>query len=113
MLDHKTAVPPEMMKLIVKEKIPEVIPVLDELWAGGATRWESIYAEVGPPAEALLLRRFPETNGMLRQSAVRLLGLVGGKDSLPVLEATAKNADPELKVLLEKSTASIRQRLKP
>ena len=113
LLDHKTAVPPEMMKLIVKEKIPEVIPVLDELWAGGATRWESIYAEVGPPAEALLLRRFPETNGMLRQSAVRLLGLVGGKDSLPVLEATAKNADPELKVLLEKSTASIRQRLKP
>jgi len=110
---HKAKVPPEMIKLIVKEKTPEVIPVLDELWAGSPVKWESIYADVGPPAEALLLRRFPEAEGMLRQSVVRLLGIVGGKESLPVLEAASKGANPELRVLLEKSIASIRKRLEP
>ena len=110
---RKAKVPPEMIRLIVKEKIPAVIPVVDELWVGSPTHWESIYGDVGPPAEALLLRRFPDTDGMLRQSAVRLLGKVGGKDSLPVLDAVAKGADSELRVLLEKSTASIRKRLGP
>ena len=113
LIARKAKVPPEMIKLIVKEKNLAVVPVLDELWAGSPTQWESIYGEVGPPVEALLLRRFPDTDGMLRQSAVRLLGVVGRKDSLPVLEAAIKGADSELRVLLEKSIASIRKRPGP
>lgn len=110
MLAKKERIPPEMVALIVKEKTPEIIPILDDLWAGGPTHWEAIYAEVGPSAEAPLLRRFPNTDGMLRQSAVRLLGQVGGEDSLQVLEASVSGADPELKVLLGKSIDSIRTR---
>ncbi len=100
-----------MIALIVKEKNPAVIPVLDELWSRNPTHWESLYGDLGPPAEATLLRRFPGTEGMLRQSVVRLLGRVGGADSLPLLEAATAGADPEMKVLLEKSSASIRSRL--
>lgn len=111
LIARKAKVPPAMIKLIVKEKIPGGIPVLDELWAGSPTHWESLYGEVGPPAEEVLLRRFAETDGMHRQSAVRLLGVVGGKDSLPVLEGCVKGADSELRVLLEKSLAAIHKRL--
>ena len=111
LIAHKAKVPPAMIQLIVKEKISGVIPVLDELWAASPGHWESLYGEVGPPAEEFVLRRFAATDGMRRQSAVRLLGVVGGKDSLPVLEGCLKGADSELRVLLEKSIASIRKRL--
>lgn len=110
LLARKGEVPQEMIALIVKEKNPAVVPVLDELWSRNPMQWESLYGDLGPPAEATLIRRFPSTEGMFRQSAVRLLGRVGGPNSLPLLEAAMAGANPELKVLLEKSSASIRSR---
>ncbi len=109
---HKD-VPEDMIALIVKEKNPGVIHVLEELWKNSPTRWESLYADVGQAAEGDLLRFFPQTDGMLRQSAVRLIGRVGSADSLPVLEAANANADAELKVLIRKSSESIRKRMSP
>lgn len=103
-------VPQEMIALIVKEKIPEVIPVLDQLWSEGSTQWESLYAEVGPPAEPFLLKRFESVDGVLKQSAVRLLGKVGGPSSLPPLEAALNGAHSELRILIGNATASIRSR---
>jgi hypothetical protein len=110
LLARKGEVPQEMIALIVTEKNPAVVPVLDELWSRKPTQWESLYGDLGPAAEATLIHRFPSTEGMLRQSAVRLLGRVGGPQSLPLLEAAVAGANPELKVLLEKSSASIRRR---
>ena len=107
---HKE-VPQDIVALIVKEKNPDVIPVLDVLWEQNPTRWESLYGEAGPAAEATLLRRFATTEGMTRQSAVRLLGRVGGAESVPLLEAAATEANSELKVLLAKAVESIRGRL--
>lgn len=111
LLTAKKEVPVGMIALIVKEKNILVIPVIDQLWSTSPTHWESLYAEVGAPAETTLLRRFPTTEGALRQSAVRLLGKVGGQDSLPYLESANDGAGPELKVLIEKATASIRSRM--
>jgi hypothetical protein len=111
LLDRKEEVPQEIIALIVKEKNAGVVPVLDALWLRNPTPWESLYGDLGPAAEATLIRRFPEAEGMLRQSVVRLLGRVGGADSLPLLDAAATGANAELKVLLEKSSASIRSRL--
>ena len=107
---HKE-VPEAVIALIVKEKNPAVIPVLDALWAQNPTRWEALYGEAGPAAEATLLSRLANSEGMSRQSAVRLLGRVGGAESLPLLEAAGVDANPELKVLLAKAAASIRGRL--
>lgn len=104
-------VPPEMVALIVKEKNAAVIPILDELWFKNPMAWESLYADLGQPAEATVIRRFPETKGTIRYSAVRILGRVGGADSLPLLAAAGAGADPELKVLLEQAQRSIRGRL--
>jgi hypothetical protein len=113
LLARKAKVPPEIIALIVKEKNPAVVPILDGLWFGSPTKWESLYGDVGPPAEALLLKHFPATEGMLRQSTIRLLGRVGGAASLPVLAGAVAGADAEQKVLLEKSAAAIRRRIDP
>jgi len=106
-------VPPEMVALIVKEKNTAVIPILDELWYKNPMAWESLYADLGQTIEATVIHRFPETKGTIRYSAARILGRVGGVDSLPVLAAAASDADPELKVLLEQAQKSIRGRLNP
>jgi predicted Zn finger-like uncharacterized protein len=110
LLARKAEVPQEMISLIVKEKNLAVTPILEDLWITNSTRWESLYGDLGPSIEASLLGRLPDADGMLRQSIVRLLGRVGGTASLPLLEKAAPGADAELKVLLKKSTASIRAR---
>ena len=111
LLARKAPIPDEMVALIVNAKNPGVIPILDALWSESPNRWERPYSEIGQAAEPTLLSRFPQTKGWHRQSAVRLLGRVGGTNSLPVLEAAKTGADPELRVLLDKSIQSIRSRL--
>jgi hypothetical protein len=111
LLKSEKVIPPEMMSLIVKEKNPGIIPILDGLWYGNPMLWESIYGDLGSPAEPALIRRFPDTKGITRYSAVRILGRVGGADSLPVLAAALPNADSELKVLIEQSQQNIASRL--
>lgn len=107
------AVPVDLVALIVKERNADVIPILEQLWADNPTQWESLFGEMGAPVEAVLLKRFPATLGSLRHSSVRILGKVGGADSLPVLEGAAASADAELKVLIEKAVHSIRSRMAP
>lgn len=111
LLDSNNIVPPEIISLIVKEKDLRVIPFLDHLWFKNPSDWESLYADLGPPIEATVIQRFPETQGMPRHSAVRVLGRVGSAESLPVLANAAGKADPELKVLLDNAEKSIRTRI--
>lgn len=110
LLDSNKAVPRDLVVLAVKEKTPGVVDLLDELWFKNPIEWESLYGDVGRPAELTLIRRFPQTQGTIRYSAVRLLGRVGGPDSLPLLETTPEITDPEMKVLLEQARKSIQGR---
>ncbi len=105
------AVPPEIVSLIVKERNTGIIPILDELWFKNPMAWESLFADLGQPIEDTVIRRFPDTSGTIRYSAVRILGRVGGSRSLPVLTAAMAGKDPELKVLIEQSKKSIAARL--
>ncbi len=109
--ERSVVVPQEMIGLIVKEKNAGVIPLLDGLWSKEPMVWEKLYGDMGAVAEGAVLRRFPETQGITRHSAVRLLERVGGADSLPVLESALADADPELKVLIAKSTSAIQRRM--
>ncbi len=113
MLAHGVTVPQEMVELVVRGKNPGVLPVIHELWESNPQKWEFLYGEVGPPAEQALLLRFPTVEGPQRHSIVRLLGKVGGTASLPLLESAMQDANPELRVLLEKSIRSIRERGAP
>jgi hypothetical protein len=104
-------VPPEIVGLIVKERNTGIIPILDELWYKNPVAWESFYSELGQPVEEAVIKRFPDTSGTIRYSAVRILGRVGGSRSLSVLTAEMSGKDPELKVLIEQSKKSIAARL--
>ncbi|MGD9419521.1 MAG: hypothetical protein Q7R22_011310 [Verrucomicrobiota bacterium JB025] len=107
---RKASVPEEMIELIVKEKNPGVLPVIDGLWKEEPGKWEGLYAEMGALAEPTVIQGFPETEGAVRHSAVRLLGRVGGAASLPVLEAARRGAGTELGVLIDQAEKSIRKR---
>lgn len=105
-------VPKEMIALVVKEGITEVAEVLDKLWIKNPTTWESLYADVGPSAEkGLLMHVGINDEGRLR-SLVRILGKLGGQESLQALESMKATAtEPELKILIENSLAAIRSRV--
>ncbi len=111
LMDKQAVVPPEIVALIVKERNIAVIPYLNQLWFKDATTWETLYGEIGQPIEATVIQRFPKTEGPVRYSAVRLLGKVGGPDSIPVLVAATTGANPELKVLLDQAQKAIHERL--
>ncbi len=111
LLARKQAVPKEMVALLVKGKRQCIIPVLDELWLADSATWEPYYIELGSLIEPSLIRRLPEFNAGLRNSAVHILGLVGGRDSLPVLKAARTGADPELLVRIEAAEKSIHKRI--
>ena len=105
------SIPPEIIMLMVKEKNPAVIPILDELWMKTPMAWESYYADFGSTIEATVIQRFPQTKGTVRYSAVRILGRVGKVDSLSVLTAETSVGDSELRVLIEQAKKSIRARI--
>jgi HEAT repeat protein len=66
---------------------------------------------MGAAAEETVIQRFnTSTEALQRRSAARLLGRVGGSNSLPLLEQALTGADAELRVLLEKAIASVRSR---
>lgn len=111
LVEKAEAVPSEIVALIVKEQNRGIIPILDELWFKNPMAWESLYADLGEPIEDTVLKRFPETTGTIRYSAVRILGRVGGILSLAVLTDAMVVKDPELKVLIEQSKKSISVRL--
>lgn len=110
MLDSKIAVPEELIKLIIKSKNPEIIPILEILWQENPAKWESHYASVGQIAEPSLLSLFSSSSGSHRNSAVRLLGRVGTADSLDTLLAAKTGAESELSILLDHAISSIRSR---
>lgn len=105
------SIPPDIIMLMVHEKNPAVIPILDQLWMKTPMAWESQYADFGSAIEATVIRRFPETTGTVRYSAVRILGRVGKVDSLSVLNAETSVGDSELRVLIEQAKKSIRARI--
>jgi len=111
LMEKQAVVPREMVALIVKERNIAVIPYLDQLWFNDATAWETLYGDLGQPIEATVIQRFPKTEGPVRYSAVRLLGKVGGRDSLAVLENVTTGLNPELKVLLEQAQKAVHERL--
>lgn len=100
----------EMVAFLVSRKETSVAPVLDALWAADRTAWEQLYGELGPAIEPLVLARMDQGTIILRHSAVRLLSRVGTSRSLPKLQELRAGADPELRVLLDRAEASIRQR---
>ena len=107
---HKS-VPESMIRILVRHKEADVVPILDELWHTNPTEWESLYGETGVAGEKLLLTHVGDEKVVIRLSAIRLLGRVGvAERSLPVLEKLLPGADGELKITIDRAVAAIRSR---
>ncbi|MDX1679639.1 MAG: hypothetical protein R3242_02810 [Akkermansiaceae bacterium] len=105
-------VPREMVALCIQQQTFEVLPLLHELWLEQALAWESLLTQLGPRAEPMVLGSYEDTRGVLRQSASRILGKIGGKDSLQVLRnASVVSPNPETRIICKKSIAMIEERL--
>lgn len=102
--------PESMVKFLAMRKDTAAIPYVDALWAFDHNRWEEVYGSFGPEVEEKVIARFAGTTGSIRRSAARLLGRVGTKASIPVLEAARQGADSELAVHIDRSLAAIRAR---
>lgn len=100
----------DMVTFLTNRKATMIAPLLEEMWVADATSWEPLYGNLGPVIEPLLLKRFPDTVGSLRQSTVRLLGRVGGAKSATVLQAAQAGADTEQRVLIERALKEISTR---
>jgi DNA-directed RNA polymerase subunit RPC12/RpoP len=113
LIANRKNVPSEMISLALAEKTPGLAPVIHTLWEQNPSQWEQAYRDLGPEAENMLLRQLMTAEGVHLPSAVRLLGRVGGSKSLPALQAALIRANPEIRVLIEKSIESIRARPNP
>ena len=112
LVDAGKPIPLEMVKLAVVEKNAEIIPILDELWFKNPVEWESLYGDIGPPAESTLIRRYSATQGTIRHSATRILGRIGTEASIPILDGAMDKADTELRVLLQQARQAVTARIK-
>jgi hypothetical protein len=110
LLSKDLEVPKEMIALVVKEGITEVVGILDKLWEKNPTAWESLYADVGSAAEAPILAHLDTKDEGKRRSMVRILGKVGGVDGRQALQAMKAGAEPELNILIDASLAAIATR---
>ena len=102
--------PESMVKFLAARKDLEAIPYVDALWAADHNRWEELYGNFGPSIEDRIIARFGGASPSMKRSAARLLGKVGGKASIPVLEGARQGADSELSVFIERSLTAIRAR---
>jgi hypothetical protein len=108
----KFTISKEFFHLLAKVGDTRALAILDELWVADSTEWSDEYANFGSAVEPLVIRRFPSTDGVLRRSAVQMLGRVGGRDSLPVLEAAKQDApNAELRAQIAQSISQINERI--
>jgi hypothetical protein len=103
-------VPSSLVAFLATRKDQAAIPLLDRLWLRDPDKWEEPYSAFGQDIEDKVLGRFPQTTTVQRMSAVRLLGKVGTAKSVPVLEKAQSEADPELKLLIQRALESIKGR---
>lgn len=106
----KKDVPTSLVSLLAKERRSGAVPVVLRLWKFDTSRWESHILEFGPVIEPGLIEDFPNMDAALRKTAVLLLGKVGGRNSLTLLESARQGADNEMKVRIETAEKAIRQR---
>lgn len=104
------AVERDLMALPVREKIPDVVPVLSDLWRTSPTVWEELCIQMGAAMEGPMIRNFQETTGSARHSAARILARIGGPDAARTMRGARPGADPELQSIIDHALDSIESR---
>ena len=107
---EESPVPESVVELTTKEEIAEAIPVVNRLWLENPGLWEKHFAKFGRAIEPLVLEQIDSDDAPLQRSAIKLLGRVGTKNSLPGLLKYTTSRNPEVRVLTERAMSAIRSR---
>lgn len=99
-----------LVALIAKEQTPGAVPVLNGLWVSNPALWDSHFAKFGAEIEPGVLEQLDSEDAPLRRSAIKLLGTVGTKASLPELRKLVDAEDPEVRVLAQRTIERIEGR---
>lgn len=108
----KSVIPVQLGALLAREKRVGAIEIIERQWLEDITRWERTLIDFGPAVEKPLLERLPGLNGVVRGSAINILGQVGGQESLQALdEIRSSGKAQEHSVRIENAIREIRRRL--
>lgn len=107
----RVEIPVSLVALVARERMVDAIPVIKRLWRENSNKWEEYLVAFGGAVEGPVIKDFPAMDTVDRRAAVTVLGKVGGKDSLPLLESARQDNDTELKVRIESAEKAIRARL--
>lgn len=112
LMDKNLEVSDDFVELMIQERPPGTVDAMVGLWVRESNRWENHLSRLGQDAEKALLARLPDAEGGMLYSLVRLLGNCGGRDAANALSELETGKDSELKLLVGKSIAQIREREK-
>lgn len=107
---QKNSPPEHLVRLVANQKIPEAIPTMVAVWETNPVIWDKELVKFGAPIEAALLGKLSSNQPSVRHAAIRILGEVGTKLSLPDLRKALSEADPETRVLAERAIQQIESR---
>ncbi|GAA5483148.1 hypothetical protein [Haloferula sargassicola] len=103
-------VPRPMIEFLVQQHDERAIPFIHELWLKQPRDWEALYGDLGRPIEETVMTALDEDSMLLRMSAIRLLGRVGGARSLAALQQLRSGSAGEIRAQIEQAIASIQNR---
>ncbi len=72
--------------------------------------WENYCVQMGPIIEDAMIQELEADDQSLKQSAARILGRVGGRNSIPILEKIKEHSNPEMVVILNRALEPIAAR---
>ncbi|HVJ45022.1 MAG TPA: hypothetical protein VM511_01470, partial [Luteolibacter sp.] len=108
--EEEKRIPPELVELLAATKTAAALPIVRKLWEKDSTDWERLFGQFGKDAEPVLLEGFEDLEIILKHSAVRILGLVGTKASIPALEKSRTKGGTEINVLIDQTLKAIESR---
>ncbi len=103
-------VPEAIVRLAVTTQDPRAAGPVALLWEQNPNLWGRYLAQLGNPAELLVLPKLSSEDGPLRRSAIKILGSIGSSASTPALEEFLNSPDPETRLLAQRSLSEINSR---
>ncbi|WP_411826397.1 HEAT repeat domain-containing protein [Luteolibacter sp. AS25] len=99
-----------LVELAVLSKSPDAIQPIHDIWVNSPNLWDKYLIQLGPEVVPLVLQQLTSDQAPLKRSAIKILGEVGGDESIPVLKELLRSEDPEIRMLSERSISDINAR---
>ncbi len=109
-IDAGEPIPEPLGELVALGASPDGAVIMIDLWTQTPVIWDKYLARFGSGIEPALIAKLDSDEPPLVRSSIRLLGEVGTSNALPHLRKLSNSADPELRMLAQRSIGSINNR---